>query len=424
MSEENPFIAIVGASHTRRAGPEDAIDGVRPTWVVDPSDIDEAAAVIRVVADRGLSLAARGRGQHLGLGERPRRLDLLLSSHRLDAIIDHQPADMTVRVGAGCTLATLDRELDRCGQWLPLDPPGASTTTIGGLLAADRSGALRTSQGTARDFVIGTRTISADGSVVSGGGSVVKNVAGYDLPKMHIGALGTLGWIAEATFKVLPRPRCEEAMVIDCDDARTATDLALDLRDLRDPLWMQLVRTDATGHRWNLRVAVAGRKEEVGDGLARYRAALEDRAYSFEAVPEAKTLRSHPLRIRTGVATMDVRLAVLPDRTGHWLEATRAAASRLDVAAELRADPTVGAIHAEFEGATQPVALLSELRHGIEREGGALVVEYADPVQKEQLLEMGGAWGTTNDTAALFGRMKQTFDPQGLFSPGRFVGGL
>lgn len=424
MSEENPFSAIVGASHTRRAGPEDAIDGVRPTWVVDPADIDEAAAVIRVVADRGLSLVARGRGQHLGLGEKPRRLDLLLSSHRLDAIIDHQPADMTVRVGAGCTLATLGHELERCGQWLPLDPRGAGSTTIGGLLATNRSGALRTSQGTARDFVIGMRTIGADGSVVSGGGTVVKNVAGYDLPKMHIGALGSLGWIAEATFKVLPRPRCEEAMIVACDDARTATELALELRDLRDPLWMQLVRTAATDYRWSLRIGVAGRAEEVEDGLARYRAALGDRGQAFESGHEATSLRSHPLRVRTGNAGMEVRLAILPDRTGHWLEATRAAAARLDLSVELCADPAVGTVRADFEAATDPVALLSELRHGIEREGGALVIEYANPEQKEKLRDMGGVWGSAEGTEALLDRLKQTFDPHGLFSPGRFVGGI
>ena len=121
---------------------------------------------------------------------------------------------------------------------------------------------------------------------------------------------------------------------------------------------------------------------------------------------------------------MEVRLAILPDRTGHWLEATRAAAARLDLSVELCADPAVGTVRADFEAATDPVALLSELRHGIEREGGALVIEYANPEQKEKLRDMGGVWGSAEGTEALLDRLKQTFDPHGLFSPGRFVGGI
>src|SRR5439155_13006439 len=134
-------------------------------------------------------------------GAPPARLDAVLRLDRVARVIDHQPGDMTVTVEAGCPLATLAEVLGAAGQWLPLDPPRADATTVGGLVAADLSGPLRASQGRVRDLLLGVRVVGADGVLVSGGGRVVKNVAGYDLPKLHVGALGTLGVIVEATFK-------------------------------------------------------------------------------------------------------------------------------------------------------------------------------------------------------------------------------
>src|SRR5438552_18510872 len=126
----------------------------------------------------------------------PRRLA------RLTRVVDHKAADMTVTVEAGCPLAALGAALGSAGQWLSLDPPRPEETTVGGLVAANLSGPLRASQGGVRDLLIGLRVVNADGAVVAGGGRVVKNVAGYDLPKLHGGALGSAGAIVEATFKV------------------------------------------------------------------------------------------------------------------------------------------------------------------------------------------------------------------------------
>src|SRR5581483_5032917 len=140
----------------------------------------------------------------------------------------------------GCPLAALGRVLAGAGQWLPLDPPRADATTVGGLVAADLSGPLRASQGRVRDLLLGIRTIGADGALVAGGGRVVKNVAGYDLPKLHVGALGTVGVIVEATFKVRPRPACEEAVVLACPQVRAAADAALAVRDAAEPLWLEI----------------------------------------------------------------------------------------------------------------------------------------------------------------------------------------
>ncbi|HYR94554.1 MAG TPA: FAD-binding protein, partial [Methylomirabilota bacterium] len=132
--------------------------------------------------------------------------DIVLETAALSGVVAHVPADLTVTVAAGTPLAELQRALAQHGQTLPLDPPHGDRATIGGVVAANSSGFRRARYGGVRDLLIGTTTALADGSVARAGGRVVKNVAGYDMNKLLVGSLGTLGVITECTFKVLPMP--------------------------------------------------------------------------------------------------------------------------------------------------------------------------------------------------------------------------
>jgi FAD/FMN-containing dehydrogenase len=129
----------------------------------------------------------------------------------LSAIIEHKPEDMTATVEAGMKLTVFQDQLRRAGQWLPIDPPNPSpfALTIGDLLAYNFSGPRRFGYGTIRDYLIGIRVALANGEVIKAGGKVVKNVAGYDLCKLFVGAKHTLGIIVEATFKLRPLPEAE-----------------------------------------------------------------------------------------------------------------------------------------------------------------------------------------------------------------------
>ena len=127
----------------------------------------------------------------------------------LAALVQHHPEDMTATVEAGLTLAEFQKRLCPSGQWLPLDPPSVYSLSIGDLLAHDRFGPRRLGYGRARDYLIGVKVALADGTLIKAGGNVVKNVAGYDLCKLFIGARHTLGIICEATFKLLPLPEKE-----------------------------------------------------------------------------------------------------------------------------------------------------------------------------------------------------------------------
>src|SRR5207244_474408 len=115
-----------------------------------------------------------------------------LGLRRLDRVLEHEPGDLTATVEAGITLAALQAELGKRGQWLSLDPPSAERATLGGILAANAAGPRRHLYGACRDLLIGLTVVGADGSIVRGGGKVVKNVAGYDLPKLYVGSFGRL----------------------------------------------------------------------------------------------------------------------------------------------------------------------------------------------------------------------------------------
>lgn len=162
---------------------------------------------------------------------------------RLNRVLEYTPEDMTVTAEAGLTLAELQGTLARCGQWLPIDPPQAEQLSLRALLDGDASGPRRYGHGTIRDHLIGLRVVLADGRIVRSGGKVVKNVAGYDLMKLFVGARGSLGVIVEATFKLLPLPESEAIVQARCEsleqagkllDAAWDSGLAPGILDLHD----------------------------------------------------------------------------------------------------------------------------------------------------------------------------------------------
>src|SRR5262249_9051434 len=154
-------------------GPADQIDGMMPAWVVRPGTVAEVQAVARA----GGHIVPCGLGGHLDIGAPPRSLDALVRLGRPDRVTDPPAGGLRVTGDAGCPCPALQDALAAAGQWLPLDPPRPTQTTIGGLVAANLSGPLRASQGTVRDLLLGLEVVQASGALVRGGGRVVKNVA-------------------------------------------------------------------------------------------------------------------------------------------------------------------------------------------------------------------------------------------------------
>ena len=191
-----------------------AIDGIDPQAVVLPRSTHEIQEVLGYAADRELSVITAGGGTKLGIGNPPEGVDLILSTSRLDQVLEYEPADLTVTVEAGIRLAALQAKLAEHGQYFPLDPPYADRCTIGGITATNASGPSRLRFGSARDLVLGMRVVQSSGTVVKSGGKVVKNVAGYDLNKLYLGSFGTLGILTEISLKLQPLPEIERTVLL------------------------------------------------------------------------------------------------------------------------------------------------------------------------------------------------------------------
>src|SRR5712692_8269779 len=225
------FIALAGNEHVRPATAADAVAGVQPKLVIEPGTEKELAEELRLANEAGLGVIPRGGGTKLGWGNSPARADLILSTARLAEIIEHAWADLTVTVEAGCTIQRLQEMLAQHGQRLALDVLWPERATIGGVLSTNDSGALRLRFGALRDLIIGATIALPDGTLASSGGKVVKNVAGYDLPKLVTGALGTLGVITRAVFRLHPLPLNSHSFSISTVNAVETQKLVLAVQD-------------------------------------------------------------------------------------------------------------------------------------------------------------------------------------------------
>jgi glycolate oxidase FAD binding subunit len=419
-------------------------DGAVPSTLVFPESVTEVQAAVRGAAAGDVTLLPVGRGAHLGIGMPPPRVDCALSTARLAAVQDHAAADMTVTTQAGVTIAQLNTELALAGQWLPVDPPLPSATTVGGLIAANLNGPLRLSQGGARDLLIGLRVVRADGTAISTGGKVVKNVAGYDLHKAFIGSLGTLGVVVEATFKVRPRPAVQETVAASCRSMDEATGLVDAIGGSPvGPLWMALVSSGviptlpsvrSTGAETALAViGLGGGGASVAAARDRLTALVTSQTGSPPIVqPAEDQAAGSPPRVyaalRDFAATVDTAalctVTLLPSDVASFVRTLRVETDRNDLDVRFVVEAGIARLHIALDPRGDPATLasaVSALRETAERRRGHLTLRRAAPELKHAV----GVWGHIGrDAASLMHRLRHTFDPDGRLSTGRFVPGL
>jgi glycolate oxidase FAD binding subunit len=371
-----------------RAGtPMDAVAGVVPSLVFEPADEQETALILRDANQAGLSVIPTGGGTKLDWGNPPRKADVLLSMRRQNRVLEHAWADLTVTVEAGCTIAELQRTLAEHGQRLAIDPLWPERATVGGILATNDSGVLRLAYGSLRDLIIGVTLVLADGTIASSGGKVVKNVAGYDLPKLTTGALGTLGVITRAVFRLHPLPRNTRTLTIAAKDAADMQRVVLAI------LGAQLAPAAVQVRNGNVDILLEGTR----DGIASQESAIKEFGTLQEGSPDVWKAREE-LWDRAPI----VKFTTLPSR----ISAASASFSR-------------SVIQATGIGFAQvPVGHdgdLAGLRAAMERDGGSLVI--LGRTQHD-------AWGSPGDALPLMRTVKEQFDPKGTLNPGRFVGGI
>lgn len=177
-----------------------------PEAVVAPASTEEVAEVLREAARRGLSVVTRGAGTGLSGGANAQPGSIVLSTHRLDAIVSIDPDEQTAVVQPGVVTGHLRAAVSEHGLFYPPDPGSVDSCTIGGNVATNAGGMCCVKYGVTRDFVRGLEVVLADGSVMRTGRRTAKGVAGYDLTSLLVGSEGTLGVITEITVRLVPRP--------------------------------------------------------------------------------------------------------------------------------------------------------------------------------------------------------------------------
>ena len=409
--------AIVGPEHLRPATPEDAVEGVQPVGVIAPGTAQEVAQVLRYCSSAGLTIIPRGGGTQLGLGNRLRKADFILSLERLNRVIEHAWGDMTVTVEAGCTIDRLQRVLREHGQQLGADPMQPEQATVGGVVATAESGTLRIRYGAIRDLVLGLEMALPDGSLIKVGGKVVKNVAGYDLTKLAIGSLGTLGVITRAVFRLHPIPVATATYGAAVPTASEAAKLVLAILDshlVYTGLQIHACRADKV----SVHIRFEGIPESLQDQyakLGRIGGAHEFAERTDEVWTERQKLFANPGN------SVICKCCVLPSQIGSLCDALFRQAELAKVAATLVAQGT-GLAELRWDAAGQQplTTLLRAMRGEVDRLEGTLTVSQCPVAMKNEL----DVWGTVKDALPLMHRIKEKFDPAHTLNPGRFVGGI
>ena len=408
---------IVTAKYVRAAEASDAVAGAQPSLVVEPGNEQELAKVLKLANAAGLAVIPRGGGTKLEWGNRPTHADVILSTARMNRVIEHAWADLTVSAEAGCTIAKLQETLAKHGQRLALDPLWPERATIGGMLSTNDSGALRLRFGSLRDLVIGATVALADGTVASSGGKVVKNVAGYDLPKLVTGAFGTLGVITRAIFRLHPMPK--ETRTISCLTAHAAEGQRLMLAIQNSKLAHSALQI-CCGTEMQPRVDVLF--EGTEEGLSAQSVQLKlmaSEAKQGDRTGDVWNTR-HELWSETKKSGefAVAKFAALPAQiaeTVEMMEMVVAAPLRWRAVAQAAG---IGWVRMDG-GASEIAAAMRGLRERLEGKGGSLVI-----VRRPGGMAEIDAWGKPGDALGLMQAVKRQFDPIGTLNPGHFVGGI
>ena len=393
--------------------------GVRPKVVLEPGSSEEVSQVLAWAYREGLKVVTRGTDTKLDRGNAPAACDILLDLHRLNEVIEHASGDLTVTVQAGTRLEDLQRQLAGAGQFLAVDPPIPGT--VGGLVATADTGPRRLRYGGVRDLILGVTFVRADGVIAKAGGKVVKNVAGYDLPKLLAGSVGTLGVVVEATFRLYPLPAASATVTAGIGSYKdlrrhvsslmqsTLVPTSIDYFAAPATAPVFAVRFESTQASVQAQAATAARL--LGSGSQVIDGEAEHAQWGqFEAVTN------------TGDGDVLARLiATVSDLPGLLEHASKSAQG---AGIELTVRGHVGHGHALLRwhtpGCETAVALLKSLRAEAESTGHNLVIWRA-PYEVRSLVDV---WGDPGEGLDLMRRVKQQFDPRNTLNPGRFVGGI
>jgi FAD/FMN-containing dehydrogenase len=451
-----------------------AVDGVAPWAVVFPESVDQVSGIVRLAREEDLALVPHGSGSKMGKGNPPSRLDLVVSTTRLNRIVDMDTANLTATVQAGVkfkdiqaalaplenrcylpagTLGTIiDQEVcsnrENTGCFIPMWPECSDSATIGGIIAANSSGPTQLIYGLPRDMVLGIRYVAPNGEIIGMGGKTVKNVSGYDICKLMIGSMGSLGMLCEMTLRLLPLPESLGTCIFTFPDLKTASDFVDRIFQTRLlPAAVELVNRRACEYLIpeqasaleNTEYAVAVALEGFEEAVNRMKSETREMALESSAEKDFYLGTDAHRRFWNTYSNLVPSLSdPYPDTVSFRLnypisgytKVVESAESvikqtRLDYLLLVHAGSGITMIHFPVDPGDQGVfdgltSINKKLLGTCENIGGNMVVERAGLSLKEKLK----VWGLPRTDMVIMKRIKQQIDPSGLFCPGRFVGGI
>ena len=431
-----------------------AVDGQVPAAVIFPTTPDEVEKVVTLALEEGLTIIPWGGGTQMGLGAPPRHVDLVVCLGRLEQILDQDAENMSLTAQAGIRLGVIQEKLRNVGQgfFLPLDPPCAEEVTLGGAVAANASGAGRLRYGTLRDLVLGVEVVipeeTGKGTRAVAGGKTVKNVSGYDMSKLYIGSLGTLGIVVAITCKILPLPEDRATVVAGfsgedapwaCAQAVRESQLTPSSIEVYDretaSLFLEAVKPSAEEVSW-----VAVRLEGISEAVAHQIAEIEALARS-QGVAHIGILRgSDEVEYwqqmgRLGVAvgtekplSIGLKVSVPLSLASEISKTIGERGARMNLPFRRLSHAGSGIVYTHVplsediyvEKEEALAHMVKTVREQAEDMGGSVIVEYAPPAFKKKV----DVWGEAGSVFPVMKGLKREFDPKGILNPGRFVGGI
>ncbi|MGI4792379.1 MAG: FAD-binding oxidoreductase [Janthinobacterium lividum] len=400
-----------------------ALFGREPAEVFQLQSPADAQEIVQQSA--GKSIVPWGGGCRQSLGYPPERYDVALLTQGLNQITEYEPADLTITAQAGVTLAHLQSVLAAQGQCLPLDIALPERQTLGGMIATRSNSLRRFSGGSVRDLLLGVSVINSRGEMVKGGGKVVKNVAGYDLPKLYCGSLGTLGLITEATFKVSPLPEMSVTVALPLDADHNSEEVLDQLFDSDlAPSFLFLLSPKAAS------VILPGPQEAQYVVLG-FDGNSESVAWQVDTLGAGKLDNSASIEIRAALrdfalrdSPMTAEFHILSSQVGAFSRMLEWTANRSGFMAQVATDAALGLMTAHFAPHRETAdwqVFYADLKDKADRCGGSFII-----TQMPQALRAADVpvWSPLLPDFGLMARLKETLDPARMWNPGRFIGKL
>lgn len=416
------FQEIVGAEFVHTAPPAITVDGVQPKLIVEPGSAEEVGHVLRIAKEAGFGVIPRGGGTKMNWGSAPHKAELLLSTKRLNRVVEHAWGDLTATVEAGYTVADFQQVLAIHKQRLAVETLWPERATIGGILATNDSGASRIRFGSLRDLITGITVVLADGTIARSGGRVVKNVAGYDLPKLMIGALGTLGVITEATFRLYALPAATQTICFVATSIEAAHKIMLAVLD------SSLVTTGlqlSVGSDAAPEIAVRLESHEAHsatpESLANSIIALSRQTEIKQIAATDEVWNKSEAMWKNSDQSLICKVSVLPTQLALICQLISDFAEQRGTRWSIVAQGFgLCALRLDLASAAGAADAVNALRAEIEQSKGSLIV-LGCPAKVKPHIDV---WGSVGDSLPLMQRVKREFDASGVLNPRRFVGGI